>query len=240
MFLSLIFILLLVTAFLSFRKYRKSSLILGGLTAILFITSSYGLTPQLLLGKLQKSPRLNNFQWGDHNIIVVLGSGVSVWPEKNQITPTQAVATRYLEGLRQYHLCKKSNNSCTLLFSGGDPRGIGTPEALILQRLALDTGISAGDVLIEDKSYDTEQNAFFTAALLKDYRYDQLILVTSGYHLPRSSKWFERAGLQFTPAPADHLEAQVRLVPSARHLFYLDLTLHEIGGLIEFYLKTLF
>jgi uncharacterized SAM-binding protein YcdF (DUF218 family) len=48
------------------------------------------------------------------------------------------------------------------------------------------------------------ENARFTASISREKGFKNLILVTSGYHMPRSVLIFKRAGLNVIPYPTDY------------------------------------
>ena len=54
---------------------------------------------------------------------------------------------------------------------------------------------------VEDQSRDTHENAVFTARLLRPRGISHVVLVTHAWHMPRSARAFEAAGLRVTPAP---------------------------------------
>ena len=63
--------------------------------------------------------------------------------------------------------------------------------------------MSPNDIILEDRSRDTFENARFTNQICVEMGYKNPILVTSGYHLKRSIMSFERFGTKVTPFPAD-------------------------------------
>ncbi len=60
---------------------------------------------------------------------------------------------------------------------------------------------------IEDRSYDTRENALFSAELLRSQGVNRVYLVTHFWHMPRSVMAFEAAGLDVVPAPLGFLGA---------------------------------
>ncbi len=59
----------------------------------------------------------------------------------------------------------------------------------------------------EKQSRDTRENARLTAALLKNDGITRIALVTHAWHMPRSVRQFEAAGLTVTPAPMDFIRS---------------------------------
>ncbi|MHB8232047.1 MAG: YdcF family protein [bacterium] len=68
-------------------------------------------------------------------------------------------------------------------------------------------GVIRTDIIIDDKSNDTAQNALDTEAICKKHKFTKIILVTSAYHMARAVLLFRRtgtaAGLKIIPYPVD-------------------------------------
>ena len=93
-----------------------------------------------------------------------------------------------------------------ILFSGGslDPESVSSAE--LMKRDAVRLGVPAEAILVEPSSASTEENADFTAALMKQRGLHTAILVTSPFHQRRASILFSQAfassGLSFLNHPA--------------------------------------
>jgi uncharacterized SAM-binding protein YcdF (DUF218 family) len=95
--------------------------------------------------------------------------------------------------------------------------------------------VPRADVVVEDRSLTTYENARNVAALLRDKPYDTLILITSAYHMPRALLDFQRFGM--TPEPVISSTRHVRLgvLPRYDNLVDANIALHELIGLAQFY-----
>ncbi|MDB5409404.1 MAG: hypothetical protein JWL84_4316 [Rhodospirillales bacterium] len=80
-----------------------------------------------------------------------------------------------------------------LLLSGGGGRQ--RAEAAAMRDLALAGGVPAEAILTESASHNTNENAAFTARLMRDHGFSSLVLVSEAYHLPRARLLFRAAGL---------------------------------------------
>jgi uncharacterized SAM-binding protein YcdF (DUF218 family) len=80
-----------------------------------------------------------------------------------------------------------------LLFSGGG-RGA-EPEAVIMRRLALASGVPEAAFLLEPHSRNTWENAGESARLLRLRGLRRVVLVSDRAHLPRAVLLFRLAGL---------------------------------------------
>lgn len=79
-----------------------------------------------------------------------------------------------------------------LVFSGAAQDKSGPSNAKVMYDIALASGVPAKDILIEEASANTNQNAEKTNELLKLKNIDSVILVTSGYHQLRASLEFKK------------------------------------------------
>jgi uncharacterized SAM-binding protein YcdF (DUF218 family) len=80
-----------------------------------------------------------------------------------------------------------------LLLSGG---GLGTePEAEVMRRLALASGVPEAALLLEPHSRNTWENAEESARLLRRRGLRRVVLVSDRAHLPRAALLFRLAGL---------------------------------------------
>ena len=80
-------------------------------------------------------------------------------------------------------------------------------EAELLQRFLIMTGVPSEDVMIEDESKNTHENALFTKTFLEQKGIDtnqEFILVTSAFHMKRSKACFDKVGLQTLAFPTDY------------------------------------
>ncbi len=64
----------------------------------------------------------------------------------------------------------------------------------------------------EGQSRDTRENARFTAQLLQREGITRVAIVTHAWHMPRSVRQFEAAGLDVTPAPMGYVQADMQAV----------------------------
>ncbi len=77
-----------------------------------------------------------------------------------------------------------------LIFSGAAQDANSPSNALVMKQQAITEGVPATDIIIDQSSRTTHQNAERTDDLIKDYNITRLIVVTSPYHQ-------RRAGLEF-------------------------------------------
>ncbi len=90
-----------------------------------------------------------------------------------------------------------------IVIAGGNPNIVfkERKESLAIRDYLVKMGIPSGDILVEDESRNTYENAANTAELLgADGR--KIILVTSGFHVRRAKACFEGVGFEVDAYPA--------------------------------------
>lgn len=78
-----------------------------------------------------------------------------------------------------------------LMFSGAAAEG-SVSNALAMKRIAYSKGVPASDILIEELSKTTVENAKFSAEIIKEKKFNTIILVTSPYHQRRTFELFQK------------------------------------------------
>jgi len=213
-------------------RRQKTGKILIFIGVIFFGMLSYGAVSDVLLRPLEYQypsllslQNIRNVKW-----IVVLGGG-HVSDPKLPITSqlSEVSLVRLVEGIRLYRELTKSK----LILSGGNAfRRI--PEARVMADVAIAIGVRQGDLILEELSKDTEDEACLIQEIVGQERF---ILVTSASHMPRSMALFKRLGMRPIPAPTDFSlkETQglspTRFYPRAENLYKVERAFHEYLGL---------
>jgi uncharacterized SAM-binding protein YcdF (DUF218 family) len=87
---------------------------------------------------------------------------------------------------------------------------------------------------LDDRSYDTFENAAHSAAILKAAGISRVILVTHSTHLPRAVAEFRAAGIEVVPAPVGVLTVRdlglYRYLPNASTLLRSFAAVYELIG----------
>lgn len=79
-----------------------------------------------------------------------------------------------------------------VIFSGAAQDKTGPSNAAAMQTRALEAGVPAQAIMIDEESATTQQNAANTQGIFARNNYRRIILVTSGYHQRRALIEFER------------------------------------------------
>jgi uncharacterized SAM-binding protein YcdF (DUF218 family) len=141
--------------------------------------------------------------------------------------------------LMQAVILYKTGKIKKIVFSGGSGSLVYTylKESEMVKKFLVEIGIPADDVLIENKSNNTRENAVFTKEVLdKDIPHGRFLLFTSAFHMRRAVACFKKAGIEVTPYPTDRYSGPRKyypdhlLIPNSGTLFDWNSLLHEIVG----------
>ena len=228
----LIFMLSCCAFFLLLFKYTKAGIITQAVVLLAFLVIGDGLVPFFLLNGLQ-SPyvSLPDPEWSKRNTIVLLTGEHT----KAMISNGSAYA-RINAAASLYRSCIKSLKQCTILVSGGDVAHRGLSLAENYREELFKLGIPKADIAVETKSMNTYQSAKFTGAMLHKKPLEQVILVTSGYHLKRALVDFNHFGIRPRPISSDILIPGWEVLPRTANFETTDIALHEYLGILQFYL----
>lgn len=137
-----------------------------------------------------------------HDVAIVLG-GMSEYNADLDVLSLRRQGDRIFQALTLYHTGKVKK----LLITGdsGHLTDHGLHEARQMKAHLICWGIPAEDILTEEASVNTYENAQFTHKVFSQ-RFPELksmILVTSGIHMKRALATFEKAGMHCTPHATD-------------------------------------
>jgi uncharacterized SAM-binding protein YcdF (DUF218 family) len=117
-------------------------------------------------------------------------------------------------------------------------------EAKLSKQMLLAADIPAEDILIEDASWNTHENALYTSELIRSRGGDQSsILLTSAFHMNRALQCFKKEGLDPSPYPVDYISGgsvclgMGCVLPSVRVLLDWQVIIKEKVGLLVYGLK---
>ncbi len=135
-------------------------------------------------------------------------------------------------------------------FLGWDSRA--SSPAQDMASLMQNLGVPAQALWLESESRNTYENALFSAKILKEHNIQEVLLLTSAWHMLRSVKLFEAQGIKVIPLPVDYHVTQedwdllwhadwkthlVNLLPSESSLSLTTLTLKEYLGILVYELR---
>jgi uncharacterized SAM-binding protein YcdF (DUF218 family) len=188
---------------LSFTRYRRAGCALSGGGIALLLILGFSPLPGLVAVPLEARfpPSPDDAPAPDG--IVVLGGSVdeNLSGALGRVTLADA-AERLTAPLALRRLYPKAR----IVFTGGTAalRGSQYTEAGTVRKFWREVGLDQGDILYEDKSRNTFENAIFTRDLVKPRPGERWLLVTSAMHMPRSIGIFRKAGFQVVAYPVDY------------------------------------
>ncbi len=148
-------------------------------------------------------------------------------------------ADRLLHAVQLY----KAGKISKILVTGGSgsiTKRVAT-EAADLKRAFLYCGVNASDLIIEDKSRNTRENAFFTKVTIQKNRLSgKFLLITSAFHMRRAKGCFDKAGVKTDIFPVDYYTGDRKftpdtlIIPSADGLSLWTRLIHEVFGYIVY------
>lgn len=135
-------------------------------------------------------------------VMVVLGGGTESGDAPRPMTEINSAGDRVLYAAKLY----KEGAAPNILLSGGNvnfsnARGM-TPAEEMQDLLGL-TGIPQEAIWLQPNSQNTYEDALYSARMLREQGIEEIILVTSAMHMPRSKALFEEQGIIVIPAPVD-------------------------------------
>jgi uncharacterized SAM-binding protein YcdF (DUF218 family) len=142
-----------------------------------------------------------------------------------------------------------------IISSGGSiewqQEGDSTPSSEMAD-LLVRFGVPEDAIILQNRSYNTHEDAVYSAEILKTMGIDQVILVTSAMHMPRSVALFKHAGLDVIPAPTDYRVTQsawdglwkfkfpntlINIIPTEGNISLLTNTIKEFLGMAVYHMQ---
>ncbi|MDD5605849.1 MAG: YdcF family protein [Patescibacteria group bacterium] len=121
-------------------------------------------------------------------ITLVVGAGFYLSPQ-NALTPADAIVVvsggetdlRVAEGAKLFN-----EQWAPLMIMSGAARDEGTSNALMMRQLAIQAGVPAEAILLEEEAETTLENAQYVRDIVRNNHIGSIILVTSPYHQRRA------------------------------------------------------
>jgi uncharacterized SAM-binding protein YcdF (DUF218 family) len=232
-----VILFLVLTYFLKSFKWRRISL--ASALAILIVLSNPFLANEAWRAWEVAATPISKV--GKYDVAVILTGVTSYRSDVPDRIHTSKGADRFLHPLQLYRLGKVEK----ILISGGSGLlldGI-VPEAEQMEKVLLKAGVPEEDIITEGNSRNTRENAVNTAVLLEKHpEWQQVLLVTSAFHMRRSAACFKKAGVNADCFSADFYAYERRftpdetIIPSATAFNHWHLLIHEITGFVIYQL----
>ncbi|NLS95777.1 MAG: YdcF family protein [Planctomycetaceae bacterium] len=172
--------------------------------------------------------------------IIVLSAWV-IPPDEVRTEPELDASTLYrcLKAVELY----RTLGPRTIVLSGGRlPEGIDYSLADAMRRFMLTQQIPDSNLLVEDRSTTTYENAVETRSLLQERNIRKIVLVTDAMHLPRAMACFRAQGIEVVPAGCRYRSAgfqwvPLAFVPSSTSAVVVAEAAHEWIGLLWYWIR---
>jgi uncharacterized SAM-binding protein YcdF (DUF218 family) len=237
------FLLMPITWILVFLVYgllaknaKRSRIALGlALGLLVVFSNSFLLNEAWLLWEKEPVPVK---ELGHYDAGIILTGFTTLEKSPHDRVYTNKGADRFLHTLMLY----KTGHIRKVIVSGGLGllRKTRHSEAIEVKTLLLLAGVPEADILLENKSRNTYENAQFTRKLLRRHpELKSFVLVTSAFHMRRASACFKKAGIPHRIFPADfyasdRLARVEYLFPSEEALSQWSRLVREIGGYLVY------
>jgi uncharacterized SAM-binding protein YcdF (DUF218 family) len=184
-------IVFLLFAFFSKNQKRKKRFFLTGISMLIFFSNDFIANEALKIWEIPAT-KISDVQ--PHDIGIVL-TGIASRHDPRDRVYIDAGSGRVLHTVQLYRLGKIKK----ILISGGSGRLLGDtiPEAVELASVFRLCGIPEEDLLLEDKSINTRENAVLSKKFLDKRNFNgKALLITSAFHMRRARLCFNKAGLK--------------------------------------------
>lgn len=213
-------------------RFRKASVIL-----LLIFTNPWMVEKVTYAWEL--TPYSANKITTPYDVGIVLGGSMRYYDPVSERVVYSLSVDRLLQGLQLYHDGKIKK----ILLSGGSGyvNFKDWKESKLIAEVLLKSGVPAEDILLENESRNTYENAIHSAEMLREGKNGtKFLLITSAFHMRRSLMCFEKAGLKVEAFPVDtrsapHINTLDKIIqPDAECLSQWDMLLHEWIGLVMY------
>ncbi|MCO6499525.1 MAG: YdcF family protein [Vicingus serpentipes] len=215
---------------------RKRKCYIAAVVLLYFFSNTFILDEAFRYYEERNPKALTNQQ--QYDAAIILG-GFTTYDEGLQLEQFHSSIDRLLHGVQMYHTGKAKK--IMLVGGSGSISRPNEKEGPILYNFLIKSGIPKNDIIVESQSKNTRENAVNAARILNEkFPHGQFVLVTSGYHMPRAKRCFDKVGLTVTPFSVDQYAGKRKYVldhlfiPSASALAKWDMLFHEWFGYISY------
>lgn len=231
-----LFVLLLAAAAIwAWRRKERGGGWIFLAAALLIWLSSMGVTAQWTMGRLEADLAMPEAPQADA-IIMLGGAAYDQVPDlSGRGTPGPGTMERMVTAARL-----QRRLGIPIIVSGGKVFSTSAAIATVTRRFLIDLGIPADQIIMEDQSRDTYENALFSKQICDRSGFRRPLLVTSGFHLKRALFCFQAVGLAVTPFPCalttwpGQPKRWHHFLPNANAMAASVAALHEELGLIYY------
>lgn len=222
----------MLAGWFGWRRIR-ATLLAGSIAA--FVIFGFTQFTDLLLHRLETAVPAGAIP-GEPDGIIVLGGGIGQIGSQYQLAEA---SDRLIKGLE----LKRLHPGARFIYSGGSGLLL-VDQAAEAHSAAAVVGALYGDnreMVLEDRSRSTWENAVEVAAILGADKVKPQLLVTSAFHMPRALGCFRRLGVNVIPVPtdfrADPLASPWLTDETPNQFLKLSIYVKELVGLVAYRLS---
>jgi uncharacterized SAM-binding protein YcdF (DUF218 family) len=223
-------LLLFVALFAIWRKRRRAILIA---CAVVFWLLGSWLSGPLLAWAQSGYEQSVPPKLAARTTFILVGGGTQ-HDRDGRLVPMHDAGIRIEATAALYRKCRQVETSCRVIISGGNPQRHELAEADDYAPFLIDRGVSAADLVLENTSRNTYENARNVAKLLQPGSYDTLVAVTSAYQMRRALLAFDAFGLHPQPFVSNARQPKSWRVPHPEGWSDSNSALHELIGIARF------
>ncbi len=223
---------LFFAAFLLLRRQRSIIAIIA--LALFWLLSSGWLTAPLLAWAGRGANPVARATFSGRAAIVLLGSGTE-YDNHGHLVPKRDAIARIEKTAALYADCTHVAVRCEVIVSGGNPQRHEATEADTYLPWLVERGVARRDIVLENRSLTTYENAKLVVPILQREHYDSTILVTSAHQMPRALLDFHRFGSFPQPVISNTRRAHPGVLPRYINLVNANIALHELIGIAQFH-----
>ncbi|HPU28820.1 MAG TPA: YdcF family protein [Syntrophorhabdaceae bacterium] len=231
----IVIILLIVTAFLIKKRWKILNIIL----ALVLYSISIELVKDMFIIPLEdayKVPPVEAIK--NYDAYVVLGGGINEnAPDLNGEGQLSSESLpRVVDAYRLYKMERKP-----IILSGGRVYGE-KPEAQIAKKFLISLGVNEKDIITEENSRDTYENALLVKEILEKKGLNRIILISSAFHMKRSVQLFKKHFSHILPYPTGYRASRsnynvLSYMPNGENIAFVAYSIKEYMGIMYYTLK---
>ena len=223
-----------VTLLLLFALWRRKRWPIAAALVILYVASTPFVGHRLIGWLESRYPAVPVAQVETADAVVVLGGIFGPQVAKGMLPNLTETVERLEAGI----VLTQAGKAPWLVFTGGRIpwEGRDRVEGEDSRAQAILRGVPADRIIITREVGNTADEARAVADLMNEHHWRRIILVTTGWHMPRSAHLFKRAGLDCVIFPVDFRRDRARpltlldFLPNADALTETETTLREVYG----------
>jgi len=231
----LITLLLLFFALFAVWRQRRLAVAVVCVTAFWALGAGWLSAPLLHLAQrgFEEKSTLQDVHFASRTTLVLLGGGTGYDNDK-RLVPKRDAFKRIVVTAELYRECRRAGGACRVIVSGGNPQHHEQAEADNYAPFLLARGVSAADLVLENESRNTYQNARNVAGIVQPARDETLVLITSAYHMRRSLLAFNAFGLDTQAFTSNVRQPEAEFFPRPCGFIDAETALHELVGVAQF------